>query len=113
MLRSLKTNQRKERILSLEVDGTGTAAINIGSKLATLVDNGTGDYSLTFTRAFARQPIASATPLTDVTQCRIKAISTTVINIECTNADATTPTDCDFHLIVIGWDTADEYGDDT
>lgn len=52
---------RKRYAHFFEVDGTGTASITQGVGLATLVDNGTGDYTLTFTTAFVRKPICQLT----------------------------------------------------
>ena len=49
------------KLVGFRVDGTGTAAITgTDSNLCTLTDNGTGDYSLTFTTALAQPPIVLA-----------------------------------------------------
>lgn len=46
------------KLVGFRVDGTGTASISgTDSNLCTLTDNGTGDYSLTFTTELAQPPI--------------------------------------------------------
>ena len=111
MLRSIKTNQRLERELAFLVTGTGTAAITVGADLATLVDNSTGNYTLTYAKPFARQPVVVGTTATDVTTLRIVTSTASAVNIECVGADQTTATDAVFHLIVKGWDTSEEYAE--
>ena len=54
MLREIKSTQRLPRQLAFKITGTGTEAINIGGFDATLADNGTGDYPITFSKPFAR-----------------------------------------------------------
>lgn len=107
MQRSIKTNQRQERELAFFLDGTGTAALTIGSGLATLTDNGTGDYTLTFRQPFARTPIVLVTPLTKV-YATVTAMSTTACTIKTFN-DAGSATDADMSILVKGWDVTDEF----
>lgn len=112
MLREVKSTQRLVRELCFKVTGTGTAAINQGSPDATLVDNGTGDYTLTFAKAGKRllyagvQPVADAGDLaatlhtdTDNTRVRVKLWDMT---------DGTTAKDGVFYLKVSLSDTSDE-----
>jgi len=83
MLRSIKSTQREMRQLELIVDGTGTAAISgPASNQVTLIDNGDGDYTITFNQAFANTPVVQATAITADTVCRVKAASTSSVNIE-------------------------------
>lgn len=109
MLRSIKSPQRAPRILSFKVTGTGTAAISVGSKDATLVDNGTGDYTLTFEAPFKRVPVAVATAQTAGVYCEVIP-SASAVQVLCKAADGTEAAeDAIFHLIVMGFDAADEY----
>ena len=109
MLRSPKTNQRAERRLCFYVDGS-VPSLLVGAGLGTLVENSDGNYTITFTRPFTRQPIALCATRTDVSTLRVVTCTTTAINIEQVGADATTPlADADFFLEVIGWDVAEEY----
>lgn len=55
--RSIKVPQAQPRMEAFRITGTGTAALAVGASDATLTDNGTGDYTLTFTEPFARAPI--------------------------------------------------------
>jgi hypothetical protein len=111
MLREIKSTQRLVRQLLFRVQGTGTAAILEGVRDASLVDNGTGDWTLTFTKAFLRTPVISVDPIAaagDIIVC-IKAVSTTSVQINgFDGTDGTTAKDCDFHLMVSGFDTADQ-----
>lgn len=107
--RSPKTNQRLERVLQFLIDGS-VPELDVGSGLGTLVENSDGNYTITFARAFARQPVAQITVATDVSSARIVSLSTTAINVEHVGADQTTPlADGDLHITVTGWDTAEEF----
>jgi hypothetical protein len=109
-MRSVKSTQRNPVILPFRVDGTGTASLLEGTTDATLTDNGTGDYTLTFAQAFGRTPIVTATPVTTGIHIEIKAVSTTAVQFNTfAVADGTTATDADFHAIVVGLDSADVY----
>ena len=108
--RMVDSTQRGTRVEGFSVDGTATASIVIGSNRATLVDNSTGDYTLTFTDAFARVPLAFAQSLTDDVNISIAAKSATAINITCFDStDGTTAKDADFDLLVWGFDIVDEH----
>lgn len=111
MLRSAKSTQRSMRQLELIVDGTGTASLSgPASHQATLTDNGTGDYTITFRQAYAQTPVAQVTMVTAVTQARIHAASASAVQIKTfALTDGTTATDADFHLLIIGSDVADKH----
>jgi hypothetical protein len=100
MLRQVETSQRKTRMIGFEVDGTGTAAMTTGSKDATLVDNGTGNYTLTFTKPATRAITAVATSKTAALYCVVTALSTTSVTVKSHDA-AGTATDADFYLMVM------------
>jgi hypothetical protein len=110
MLREVKTTQRLSRFLGFRVDGTGTAAIQEGDKSgATLVDNGTGDYTLTFKHPFARIPVVTASVETADCIAQLKVVSKTVVQINLFDAtDGTTAKDGIFHLLVLGFDSIDQ-----
>ncbi len=116
MLREMMCVQRKTRIIPLRIDGGdvagGTATTNgilEGKHHVTVTENSSGDYTFTFNTAFSRTPVVLLTPITDVMTCRLKAVSTTSFQVECTGADQTTPeADGDFHALVIGFDADDQ-----
>ncbi len=116
MLREAKCVQRMVRMIPFRIDGGdvagGTATTNgilEGTFHATVTENSSGDYTFTFVTPFARTPAVLLTPITDVTSCRIKAVSTTAVQVEQTDADQTTPVaDGDFHMLVIGFDAVDQ-----
>lgn len=116
MLREMKTTQRLCRVLGFRIDGGdvagGTATTNgikEGKYHATVTENSSGNYTFTFNQAFARVPVVVCTPITDVTTCRIVAVTASTVQIEQVGADQTTPeADGDFHMIVMGFDSADE-----
>lgn len=108
MLREIKGTQRLPRMLALKLTGTGTAVLGQGSTDASLVDNGAGDYSLTWNKPFARVPVVIAQSLTaDVitqvtpskTGCAVKAFA----------SDGTTAKDAVLDILVLGWDAEDQY----
>ena len=103
---SVKTTFRKPRLLAFVVNGTGTASITVGAFQATLTDNGTGDYTLTFNNPFGTAPIVVATPLhasSTASSCRVQSVSPTQVNILTFNG---TPSASDriFHVWVLGFD---------
>lgn len=109
MLRDIKGTQRLPRLLAFRVDGTGTASILEGAFDATLVDNGTGDYTLTFAKPFARVPVVLGSGIVAASGIvEIDAISATAVGIKIFAEDGSTAQDSDFHLAILGWDSADQ-----
>ena len=111
MKRDLKAIGRKIRVIAVTVDGTGTASVDGGmSNQVTLTDNGTGDYTLTYDVPFAVAPVIMITPITASISPRIKTNTFSALTIECEDNDGTpTPTDADFHVVIIGTDSADGF----
>lgn len=110
MLREIKGTQRLPRMLAIKLDGTGTAALNEGANDAVLVDNGPGDYTLTFAKPFARTPVVVASALTADIIVQLFALSATAVQIKTFDSNGgPTATDADLDIIVLGWDTADKY----
>lgn len=107
MLREIKGSQRLARMIGFKVTGTGTAAISQGAQDATLVDNGTGDYTLTFTKPFTRAPIVTASCMTATCYAEVAAASATAVQI-LTKSNADAATDAVFFVQVLGYDSADE-----
>jgi len=96
------------RILSLKVTGTGTAALSgTCANNFTLVDNGTGDYTISPTIPFARVPEAVATAVTDNIYMKIGTVTASAIQILSENLSGAA-TDAVFHVIVLGSDSADQ-----
>lgn len=108
MLRDIKGTQRLPRLLALKLVGTGTAALTQGSTDATLVDNGTGDYTLTFAKPFARVPVVTHASLTSEVNAQIVP-SKTGIAVKTFGVDGTTAKDAVLDLLVLGWDAEDQY----
>jgi len=108
MLREIKSSQRLPRQLHFKVDGTGSASIVIGSKDASLADNGTGDYTLTFVKPFARPPVVVASSLTAGAVIQIASASATAVQLVVTDL-AAAALDADLMVVVQGFDAADEY----
>ena len=109
MLRSTKSHQRRVRHLYFHVDGTGTAALTHGGQEGTLVDNGTGDYTVTLTsntNGHSRVLGLHATSITADIICTA-SISGDAITV-LTTSDAGAATDADFYLMVVLSDAADE-----
>jgi len=96
------------RLVAFKIDGTGTASILIGSKDGSLADNGTGDYTITLDKPFARAPIVVATPITAGCVAEIASASASAIQILLKDT-AGVAKDGDFHILVHGFDAKDEY----
>lgn len=109
--RSLNARQRLAHMIAARVDGTGTAAMLEGGQEITLTDNGTGDYTLTFAQAFERIPTVVVTPIGaagDIV-ATIGTISVSAVQIlGWDGTDGTTAKDMDFHVLIMGFDAADE-----
>jgi hypothetical protein len=105
------------RQLCLKVDGSvvagGTATTNGlsgDSAHVTVTENSSGDYTFTLNTPGQRFLSIQATPITDVTTCRVKSVTTegAIFTIEQVGADQTTPeADADFYLLVVVSDAAD------
>ena len=111
MKRPVESSQRKMRLMALKVDGTGTAALSGPSSLeATLTDNGTGDYTITFDKAFVQAPVVTATCVT--ADCIVNTIVPAVGSVQITLVDATDGTsakDGDIEVILVGSDVSEKY----
>jgi len=111
MKRPVESAQRKLRLLALKLDGTGTAALSGPSSLeATLVDNGTGDYTITFDKAFVQAPVVTATCIT--ADCVVDTLVVAVGSVQVTLVDATdgtTAKDGDVEIILVGCDVSEKY----
>ncbi len=107
MLRDVKCTQLKSRLLAFKLTGTGTAAIGEGSSDATLVDNGTGDYTLTFVVPFRRAPVVTASSKTAAVIIELTTVSATVINIKSFAVDGTTAKDAVLEILALGYDCPD------
>lgn len=100
--------QRQMRIMSVKVDGTGTASVGGTCALnMTLTDNGTGDYTLTFALPYLRVPEVIATAITDNIYCKIGTVAVGSVQILTENLSGSA-TDADFHVIILGSDTVDQ-----
>jgi hypothetical protein len=117
MLREVKSTQCKVRHLYIKVDGSavagGTATTNgllNGQTDVTVTENGAGDYTFTLNTPGQRIINVQVAAITDVTTCRVKAVTAgTSVQIEQVGADQTTPeADADFYLLIVVSDAADE-----
>lgn len=108
MLREIKSPQRLPRQLHFKLDGTGSPSLVIGSKDAVLTDNGTGDYTLTFAKPFARDAVVVASALTAGCVIQIASASASACQILVTDLAAAAK-DADLMVIVQGFDAVDEY----
>lgn len=100
--------QRKTRVMGVIVDGTGTAALGgfCANNMA-LTDNGTGDYTLTYDLPFGQVPSVVATPVTDNIICKIGTNAVGSVQVLTENLSGSA-TDADFHVIIMGSDSADQ-----
>ena len=112
----IKSTQRRIRHLYIQLDGSavagGTATTDglvHGQNDVTVTENSSGDYTFTLNTPGQRIVNVQCTPITDVTTCRVKATTSSTVEIEQVGADQTTPeADADFYLLIVVSDAADE-----
>lgn len=108
MLREIKSPQRLPRQLHFKIDGVSTSSLLVGKFDGTLTVNGTGDYTVTFAKPFARIPVVSATvggaaiglPL--VTSATATAVTVKAYDLAAAALDVV------MHVVVQGFDAVDE-----
>ena len=113
MKRSVKSGQRDVRILAVELDGTaGTpAAAGLDAlKIASVTDNGVGDYTLELKIALAAAPQVLVQCQTADAIATVVAKTASTVQVQCFDAtDGTTAKDCLIDLLIIGSDVTDRY----
>jgi len=105
-------------IVSGSVSASGTAALTTNDGSATLTDNGTGDFTVTFGDAFVAAPVVVACPVdatfsTDAAVgVAVKVIATNSVQFNCWEADVEGATatditnaaaDISFQFIAVGY----------
>lgn len=106
--RQVQCPQQRMRIMSVKVTGTGTAALSgTCANNFTLVDNGTGDYTLTPRIPFKQIPEVVATAVTDNIYMKIGTVTASAIQVLSENLSGAA-TDAVFHMIVLGSDSLDQ-----
>jgi hypothetical protein len=118
MLREVKSTQCKVRHLYIELDGSAVAGgtlttdgLTHGQNDVTVTENSSGNYTFFLNTPGQRIVNVQATPITDVTTCRVVAADTdkTKVTIEQVGADQTTPeADADFYLLIVVSDASAE-----
>ena len=107
-------SQRKPRIVACQITNTaGTPTLTIGgatggADFTTMTDNGAGDFSVTMTNPFKREPAVFV--MTSNQRCQVHSYTAGVIRVLTQNA-AGTNTDVSgvTHIMAIGSDDASEY----
>ena len=95
-----------------KVQGTGTAAVTIGGLRASLVDNGTGNYTLTFNDP-AHNPSTTYIPNVVGTTCAVACVAPSgnnALNVRTYNSSGTL-VDADFYLYCFKRENITLYGD--
>jgi hypothetical protein len=111
----IQTSQRKTRILAAQVTmASGVPSITVGAEtggadFSGIVDNGAGDFSLTFATPFAREPAVFVT--TSNQRSQLSTAATTAgcrVLIKAANGD-NTDVDGVTNIFIIGSDDATQY----
>jgi len=109
MLREIKSPQRLPRQLHFKIDGVSTSSLLVGQYDGVLTVNGTGDYTVTFNKPFARVPVVSATVggaaigVALVSSATASAVTVKTYDLAAAALDA------ELHLMVQGFDALDQY----
>lgn len=108
---SVQTGYRHPRILPLRVDNMSTTIeLAVGAELASVVDDGVGQFTITFAEAFKRKPIvlacsaASAAP-----RLTLLSASATECSLDVSNVSGTLTDSDEVHVLVIGADDETDY----
>ena len=111
MQRSIKSHQRKVRVLAIRIEGsTGTPSIEgLDANGVTIVDTGVGHYTLTLVNAFAEacHAVGNAEAIDKAVTLTTTA-STVIVKVN-DIADAAALSDGDVQLMIIGHDIVDNY----
>jgi len=107
-----RSSQRKVRQIAFRIEGsTGTPTLEgLDKDQCTIVDSGTGHYTVTFKKAFAAAPHAVANcEAVDKVATLTTTASTVIVKV---NDVDTTPalSDGDVQVFVVGSDVTDRYG---
>jgi hypothetical protein len=107
----LECVQRKAVLIPMVIEGADASpAITEGSSYASVTDSGAGVYTVAFTTNFSRAPVIVATAAVAATGDELIAVVHTVsasgFVVELTTGG--TLTDGNVHLLIVGFDTADE-----
>lgn len=102
----VESNQRLPRI---EAFGCSDTAITENVSGGTFTDNGTGDYTITFTRKFARLGVPAITPLHATLKLypTIVSFTTSAIRVAFFDEGGTARDVTSFYVILVGSDAAD------
>ena len=111
MRRSIESAQRKVRMLALRIEGsTGTPTLEgLDALQCTIVDTGTGHYTITFVNVFAEAPHAVGNAEAVDKAVTLTTTTSTVI-VKVNDIDETAAlSDGDVQLMIIGHDITDNY----
>lgn len=116
MLRSVKSSQRGPRLIAVQLAWSGgvpSVVSGLGGTDVTVTDNGVGDVTLTFAKAFARAPIVCALPLAAagdaIVSLQAQPSATAVRLLVWDGTDGTTAKDnIPLNVIIVGYDSADQ-----
>jgi len=105
----VNSSRRSAELVVGQVSSAG--AVTIGGREFTVVKNGTGDYTVTFTPGFGANPVVCATPFnasTDGFALRVDAVTETTANILTFN-DSGSAADAAFNFVAMGFHDRSDY----
>jgi hypothetical protein len=100
---AVKSPQLRARVETFSIDVvSGTPTLAIGSNAGTITDNGVGDYSITYTKPFAREPIVL---MSSYHRCQARPeSSTTAARLFASNAAGSAVDTGLVNVVVFGYD---------
>ena len=101
----IKSTQRRERRIVVELDNT--LAVVKGSQHVTATVNGVGDVDLALTDPFARAPIGSVSGMESDATGYLSALTVSSVKVNVTDL-AALAADKACLVEIIGWDAVDE-----
>lgn len=107
MQRSIKSEQRKVKLVSITVSADGTAVTGLDANKVTVADTSTGVKTITLDAPLADACCVVTTATADsVAQCAVTSDSVYVVNTF-DSTDGTTAKDAICHILIIGSEVAD------
>jgi hypothetical protein len=110
MERSIKSSQRKVRVVAVSISADGTTVTGPDKDAVTVTDTGTGDKLITLNKPFVEAPVVSITSGTSAVVARKGTVSASAVQaLTFAIADGTTAADGIVDVVIVGKDVSDSY----
>ena len=110
MERSIKSSQRKVRVIAVTISADGTTVTGPDKDAVVVTDTGTGDKLITVSKAFVEAPVVVASSGTADSVAIKGTVSASAVQILSYDAtDGTSAKDAIVDVVIVGKDVSDSY----